>query len=130
METKQKVGKVLGELELEIMEIIWQSKGSLSVRQVIDLIRQKRPLAYTTVMTIMNRLVDKKLLKRRSYGKVFVYQAAVSKDNFLAKVSKQIIKNFVSSFGETAIAHFAEEVDRLAPTKRQELLKMLRGYKK
>lgn len=119
-------GKVLGELESEIMAIVWDQKGSISVKTVTEILQQRRKIAYTTVMTIMGRLVEKGLLKRKANGKAYNYQAAYSKDKFLTKVSKQIIKNFVTSFGDAAIAHFAEEVDKIPADKRRKLLKMLK----
>ena len=130
MNTDQKVGKVLGELESDIMEIIWQSKGPISVRTVTQKLQKKRQIAYTTVMTIMGRLTDKGLLKRTESGKAYNYQPVYSKDRFLTRVSRQIIKNFVASFGDTAIAHFAEEIAKLEPAKRKNLTKLLREAQK
>lgn len=117
--------KFLGQLEKEIMEIVWASKDPITVREVFETISKKRKIAYTTVMTIMNRLVDKKLLKRIPYGKAYLYQAAYSKDKFLTKISRQIIKNFVSNFGDAAIARFVQEVDKIPANKRRKLLKLL-----
>lgn len=130
MDTEQKVGKVLGELESGVMEIIWQSKGPISVRIVTQSLQKKRQIAYTTVMTIMGRLVEKGLLKRQESGKAYIYQPVYSKDRFLTRVSRQIIKNFIANFGDTAIAHFAEEVNRLTPNKRKELKKLLKEAQK
>ncbi len=119
-------GKVLGELESEIMAVVWDQKEAISVKTVTDILQRKRKIAYTTIMTIMGRLVEKGLLKRKPLGKAYAYQAAYSKDKFLTKVTRQIINNFVSSFGEVAIAHFAEEVERIPEAKKRELLKMLK----
>ena len=130
MDTEQKVGKVLGELESEIMEIVWQSSRSVSVREVTENLQHKRKIAYTTVMTIMGRLVDKGLLKRKESGKAYIYQPTYSKDKFLTRISRQIIKNLIANFGDIAIAHFAQEVDKLVPVNRQELLKILKGTKR
>lgn len=130
MNTEQKVGKVLGELESEIMRIIWQSKSSVSVRDVTKKLRKNRKIAYTTVMTIMGRLVDKGLLKCNKSGKAYVYQPSYSKDKFLTRISRQIIKNFVASFGDAAVAHFVEEVGKLSSDKRAKLRKLLKEAKK
>jgi len=130
MDTGQKVGKVLGELESEVMEIIWQSLSPVSVRGITDNLQKKRKIAYTTVMTIMNRLVDKGILSRKQDGRAYLYKGAVSKDKFLTRISRQIIKNFVSSFGDGAVAHFVEEVGKLSPAKRAELRKLLKEAKK
>lgn len=130
MNPEQKIGKVLGELESDVMEIIWQSKGPISVRTVTQSLQKKRQIAYTTVMTIMGRLVEKGLLKRQESGKAYIYQPAFSKEKFLSRITRQIIKNFVANFGDGAVAHFAEEVEKLAPEKRKELKKILQEAKK
>jgi len=130
MNQNQKVGKVLGELESEIMEIVWQSKEPIPVRKVTETLQRKRKIAYTTVMTIMGRLVDKDLLKRKESSKAYIYQPVYSKDRFLTRVSRQIIRNFIISFGEAAVAHFAEEINRLTPAKRKELKNLLKEAQK
>lgn len=129
MNTEEKVGKVLGDLESDVMEIIWQSKGPISVRTVTQSLQKKRQIAYTTVMTIMGRLVEKGLLKRKESGKAYIYQPTYSREKFLTRVSRQIIKNFIASFGDGAVAHFAEEVNKLAPEKRKQLHKLLKETK-
>jgi len=122
-------GKILGTLETEVMEIIWQSEKSMSVSEVVILLKKKREIANTTVMTIMMRLAEKGLLKRTPSGKAYLYKPALSKDSFLARVSKQIIKNLVSSFGDTAIAHFSEELENIPDDKKQKLLKLINENK-
>lgn len=119
-------GKVLGELESEIMAIIWRESNYISVKEVTVQLQKKRKIAYTTVMTIMGRLVDKGILKRTIEGKAFQYKSAYSRERFLSKVTKQMIKNLVSSFGESAIAHFAQELDKIPAGKKQKLLKLLK----
>lgn len=119
----------LGKLEKEAMEIIWQKKEPVTVRFVFETLSEKRKVAYTTIMTIMSRLAEKGVLQRVELGKAYVYQPKFSKDKFLSKVTKQIIKNFVSSFGEIAVAHFAQELEKIPANKKKKLLKMLKETK-
>jgi len=62
MNKKRVTGKVLGDLESEVMEIIWSQKGAVSVKSVTEILIKRRQIAYTTVMTIMARLVNKGVL--------------------------------------------------------------------
>lgn len=126
MKSGKNVGKVLGELESDVMEIVWRAKKPVSVSNVIHILSKQREIAYTTVMTIMGRLTDKGLLKRTTSGKAYIYKPTYSKDTFLTRISRQIIKNLVSSFGDTAIAHFAEELDNIPSDKKQKLIKILK----
>ena len=120
------LGKVLGELETEIMEVIWEAENPLSVGDIVKVLIKKRNIAYTTVMTIMGRLVEKGILTRKPHGKAYLYSPIYTKDAFLTRVSQQIIKNFVSSFGKTAIAHFAEEIENMKPSRKRGLMKLLK----
>lgn len=119
-------GKFLGELEKEIMEVVWQSTKPITVRLVFESISNRRKIAYTTVMTIMSRLVKKGYLKTEVSGKAYIYKAVYTKDKFLTRISRQIIKNFVSSFGDAAVAHFAQEMGKIPADKKSKLLKMLK----
>lgn len=120
-----------GDLEKQVMDIVWKNSSPVTVREVLERISKKRKIAYTTVMTIMSRLTNKGLLKRERDGnKAYTYKSAYSKEKFLTKVSQQIIKNFISSFGQTAIAHFAEELGKIPVDKKHKLLKMLKNNNK
>lgn len=119
-------GKVLGELETEIMETIWEAENPLSVGDIVKILNRKRNIAYTTVMTIMGRLFRKGLLTRKPHRKAYLYSPIYTKDAFLTRVSQQIIKNLVSSFGKTAIAHFADEIENMKPSKKRDLMKLLK----
>ncbi len=122
-------GQLLGELEKEVMEVVWPSQKPITVKTVHETISKKRKIAYTTIMTIMGRLTSKGLLKRKGEGKAYLYQPVYSKDKFLTKASQQIIKNFVSSFGDAAVAHFAQEIEKIPEDKRKKLLEMLKDSK-
>lgn len=117
----------MGKLESSVMEIIWQKNNPVSVREITVQLQKKRKIAYTTVMTIMGRLFEKGILKRKEVGKAYTYQPAYSKDRFLTRVSRQIIKNFISSFGDIAIAHFVSELEKIPVKKKAKLIKILKG---
>ncbi len=122
-------GKVLGKLELAVMEIVWQSSKPIFVREVANSLQSSHPVAYTTVLTIMSRLSQKGLLKRKALGKAFIYKANYSKETFLARISRQIIDNLLNSFGESAVANFAQELGRVPLTQKRKLIKILKSSK-
>ena len=119
----------LGELEKSVMDLIWEQKEPVTVRFVYENLSNKRKIAYTTVMTIIGRLAEKGLLKKKSERKAYIYQAAYTKDKFLTKITHQIIKNFVSNFGDAAVAHFVEEIEKIPEEKRSKIAKMLKDAK-
>ena len=112
--------KFLGSLEAQVMEWIW-SRGSATVRQVVDDLARTRQLAYTTVMTIMTRLHDKGLLRRSRDGKTYVYAPALSREQFRARVSRDIVRGLVAEFGDVALAQFLAALDRVDEKHRRSL---------
>ena len=118
-------GTILGNLERQIMEIVWGSDNSMSVAEVMNSIVQKRSIAYTTVMTIMTRLVQKRVLTRSLNGSKYLYKARISKNQFAANAIHNIFTNTISALGDEVVVHFMKEIQKLNPKKRQELAKLL-----
>lgn len=125
MKTWTNAGKVLGKLESEIMEIVWQSEQPVSIADVMRIISKKRKIAYTTVGTIMGRLVDKGILTRKPSGASHLYQPKLNREKFVASSVHNIFITAVSTLGQEVVLHFAKEIQKMSPKKRQELLKIL-----
>jgi len=81
---------VLTEQELEIMKIIWEQE-KVTVRDVYEALLKKRKIAYTTVMTMMNILEQKKHLKKSRAEKAYLYRATRPK----RKVIGEMVRDFV-----------------------------------
>ncbi len=73
------VEKVLGPLEAEVLREVWAVDEPVTVRQLVERLNDGRSkeLAYTTVMTVMSRLEQKGVLRRRREGRGYLYEAAV-----------------------------------------------------
>ncbi len=112
--------KLLGSLELPVMEFMWQ-RGEATVQQVVKTINRRRPIAYTTVMTVMGHLVDKGLLARTMEGKRYRYLVARSRDEFLHEASRSKVHSLVNDFGDLAIAQFLGEIDNVERSRLEEL---------
>jgi len=125
MKRKRITGKVLGELESEIMGIIWDRKDAVAVKDVAEILSKKRQIAYTTVMTIMGRLANKGVLVRHLQGASYLYKPKFSKEQFVARAVHNIFSSTVSTLGEEVLTHFIKEIQKISPRKRQELLKIL-----
>jgi predicted transcriptional regulator len=95
---KKSEGK-LTDAELEIMHVVWELDGG-TVRQVHELLNQQRPLAYTTVMTMMNILEEKGHLTRRKEGRAYRYQPVRPK----SQVISGMIDDFVGRVFEGSAA--------------------------
>lgn len=103
-------GKLLGSLESRVMEFFWQSGCQASIPDLYKFLIKKDKLAYTTVATVVSRLVTKGLLTRDKVDSEFIYKCQQTKQEFLAKKSRGLAKLLLGNFGELAIASFVEEV--------------------
>ena len=80
----------LGPLERAIMDAVWDRPGDVTVRDLLDVPGARRR-AYTTVMTVADRLWRKGLLNRKRAGRAYVYRARVSRDQYVADLVGQVL---------------------------------------
>lgn len=98
------------------MDCIWRLRRPLFVRDVVDVLRQSQPCAYTTVMTTMDRLFRKGLLRRTSQARAWRYEAVGTRDSFAATLMRDAWATSNSSPDS-----FAAFLAQLADTERQAL---------
>ncbi|WOP19748.1 BlaI/MecI/CopY family transcriptional regulator [Raineyella sp. LH-20] len=75
----------LGDLELQVMEVLWRSDHAMSVREVLAELTRDRDLAYTTVMTVLDRLAKKDRVTRDLDGRAWYYRPAESRATLIAE---------------------------------------------
>lgn len=114
----------LGSLEAQIMRVLWD-QPRLPVRSVVELLPGRRVRAYTTVMTVMNRLFEKGLLRRETVGRAHVYWPTMTEAEFLDSISRKLVRNVLSEFGDAAVAAFVGEVRQGAPGGVEKLRKLI-----
>ena len=83
----------LGPLELSVMHVVWQT-GACNVREVVQ--QLDRELAYTTVMTTMDRLYKKGLLDRTKCDRAFIYSQRISKDEWERQRTGNLLAGFLT----------------------------------
>ena len=110
--------KFLGDLECEIMELVWKKANpTVTVRDIYENLRQQRQIAYTTVMTTMVRLAEKGLLKivDRS-GLANCYAPAESREAFIRNAVGKVLAIFVKEFPDESM-HFISNMKTPASKK-------------
>lgn len=120
----------LGRLELGVMEIVW-THGESSVRHVVACLT--RPLAYTTVMTTLDRLYKKNLLDRRKLERAFFYSARLSRDEWERKRADHLLAGFLSGpqpTRELLISCLLDAVGQYDETLLAELERKIRAKRK
>lgn len=116
--------KALSELELEVMNVVWEL-DTCAVRDVLAQISKEKELAYTTIATILQRLYEKGLVSRNNKDFVVHYSPKISKAQYSKSVAGSFFTKFFDSFGDAAIASFAESVDELSKEKKEYFLRLL-----
>lgn len=122
---EQGLNKVLGNLESEVMDIVWLKGEEVTVRDVYEVLASKRKLAYTTIMTIMVRLAEKGILVSRKDGKTLYFLPAMSRQDFTASVVGDVVDSLLEDFAEDAMTHFLSRVKKSDKATIQRLEKLL-----
>ena len=94
-------------LELLCLQALWSLEEG-NVRAVREIVAQTRPLAYTTIMTVLDRLVRKGKLTRRKVGRAFVYSPEMSRDAMRQAAVRELVESFFDG-SEAALAEFLRE---------------------
>jgi predicted transcriptional regulator len=102
--------KFLGDLECEIMELVWKKAApTVTVREIFEVLRKERQIAYTTVMTTMVRLAEKGILKVvDKAGLANCYMPAENREQFLANAVGRVLEIFLKEFPKES-ASFMEK---------------------
>lgn len=100
----------LGDLESAVMDVLWHVDEPLKVREVLERLDTGRPLAYTTVMTVLDNLHRKSWVCRERVGKAYSYKAAMSREAAAARALRAVIDE--SGDPEAVLLHFARSVSK------------------
>jgi len=97
------LAKFLGSLQAAVMDIIW-ANGPMTVKRALYFLNKDHDYAYTTVMTVMNRLVATGLLRRDKKGQSFEYTPTATKDEFIRSAVGRVVDGLLDDFGDLARA--------------------------
>lgn len=96
--------------ELEVLKVLWE-RGPATVREVMDVLNAQRPRAYTSVMSLMNVMTDKGLLKRTEAGRAFIYEAAAEERQTLGGMVGDLLGRVFEGSASSLVAHLLEQSD-------------------
>ena len=100
----------LGELQRTVLETVW-ALGEASVHQVRERLNHRRKLAYTTVLTVMQKLEKAGWLEHRSEGKSYIYSPALSREEAGAGSVRGFVKRVFEGDAMTMFQHLIRESD-------------------
>jgi len=114
--------------ELEVLKILWD-RGPSTVREVMDVLNQSRRRAYTSVMSLLEVMFDKRLVKRRPQGRAFVYWAAVSKERTLGQMVGDLVRRGFEGSASSLVAYLLDET-RLSNEELNEIRRLITEYQR
>jgi predicted transcriptional regulator len=103
----------LGDLERAVLEHLWVEGPShpegLTVREVHDVVGVQRDLAYTTLMTVLDRMAKKGLVSRERDGRAWRYTAASTRDELTSETMRHALGELAGTERRSALLHFLDE---------------------
>ena len=108
MATGPKNPRPLGDLERVVMEQLWAADDALTVRAVHERLSTTRELAYTTVMTVLDRLAKKGLVTRERDGRAWRYLPADTREALTAQTMRRTMDDMDVTDRRTALLHFLD----------------------
>ena len=117
----------IGSLEADILAIIWERQRA-TVRDVYETLRDQRPIASTTVMTVMNNLVKKGLLSQDRTSIAYVYTPAIPGDEVASTILDSVVQRLFRGHSNLALSHLLGLERELAPEQADELRKYAREH--
>lgn len=111
------------------MRAVWRLERA-RVPDVRKALRWPKPLAYTTVMTVLGRLVEKGFLAREKEGRFYVYRPRVEKDQMARTALRGVVDRFFDGLGHGAVAQLLaedESLDEEALDRLERLIRKRRG---
>ena len=114
------------------MNILWNGNES-SIKEVQQILEKEKPINFNTVMTVMNRLVEKNILTKRLEGRTSLFKPLTTKEDFINNQSKKLTENLLDEFGGLVVNHMLDslkEVDDHLLEKLEQKLEQLKRDRK
>jgi predicted transcriptional regulator len=125
---KRRDGRKLGEMELQIMNVLWD-RGPSTVRDVLEALPvQPRP-AYTTVLTMMRLMYEKGYLDRREQGRAHVYQAKLREKPTKRTLLESLIDSAFGGSAEALMVRLIED-EKLSPAEIERVKKLIAEHER
>jgi predicted transcriptional regulator len=113
--------KPLGELESAILGVLWDGGTKLSVRRVQECLERDQAPAYTTVMTVLDRMFDKGLVARQKDGKAFVYWPTFTREAYLGEQAARMLTELEVPVQRDVLMAFLDSAEHADPAVLDEL---------
>lgn len=118
----------LGQLEAVVMGRLWSAARPVTVREVVEDLRQDRAVAYTTVMTVLDNLRRKGMVSRAKDGRAYRYQPRFTREEHTAALMEEVLAS--SGNRQATLLHFVEQIPAQEIARLREALDAAAGREK
>ncbi|MCM3787249.1 BlaI/MecI/CopY family transcriptional regulator [Domibacillus indicus] len=123
------LNRFFGPLEAKIMDVLWCG-GEKSIKDVQHELEKEKATNFNTVMTVMNRLVEKGILTKRLEGRTSMYQPVLTREEFVNTQSKEMTQELVDEFGSVVVSHMIDALDKADDDLVAQLEQKIKEWKK
>lgn len=115
--------------ELEILQILWDRGRPATVREVLEILNEKKRRAYTSVMSLLSVMTDKGLLERRPQGRAFLYTPAQPREETLSGMVGDLLDRAFAGSANALVTHLLAEAK---PSEREldEIRKLVESFRR
>ncbi|MGX9133199.1 BlaI/MecI/CopY family transcriptional regulator [Rummeliibacillus sp. JY-2-4R] len=104
------LNRFFGPLEAKIMDVLW-SNCEMTIKDVQHALEKEKATNFNTVMTVMNRLVEKGILQKRTEGRSSMYKPVQTRCEFLDTQSKEMTNELMDEFGNVVVSHMLDALE-------------------
>jgi predicted transcriptional regulator len=122
--------KPLGELESAILSALWDAGEKLAVRDVQGRVAREAAPAYTTIMTVLDRLHDKGLVAREKDGKAFCYWPALTREAYLGEQAARMLTELDVPVQRNVLVAFLDSAEHADPAVLDELSALIKARRR
>ena len=120
------LAKVLGDLEARVLRTVWALGAPAPARVVHERVVEEHAVAPLTVVTVLNKLVDKRILERRKEQDLYHYSACMTEAEFMAHASRRVVEGVLSFQPEAVAASMVDVLAERDPAQLAALARLIR----
>lgn len=120
------LAKVLGDLESRVLRAVWAINRPTTAREVHERVVQEHVVSPLTTITVLNRLVAKRVLKRSKSGDRLHFAARLDEATFMAHVSRRVVEGVLSFDTDAVAASFVDVIAERDPEQLEALARLIR----
>ena len=96
--------------ELEILQVIWE-QGPSTVREVMNVLNERKRRAYTSFMTLMTVMAEKGQLRQKPRGRAFVYSAKISRAKTQSRLVRDLLRRVFDGSASTLVTQLLQQAE-------------------